>query len=147
MIYFFQRCVIKLKRNGYQEFEERENLKRAKQLNLNLIESIDSYNKMPREDLEKRIEALRKVIQCFEELMEEAFDVDENAYAKFRDKLNYLEFRKDYIEKYGLEEYDINEVRKEAEERKKRDKQMMKENYEEIFKRQQNNREENGEER
>lgn len=139
--------MIKLKRNGYQEFEERENLKRAKQLNLNLIESIDSYNKMPREDLEKRIEALRKVIQCFEELMEEAFDVDENAYAKFRDKLNYLEFRKDYIEKYGLEEYDINEVRKEAEERKKRDKQMMKENYEEIFKRQQNNREENGEER
>lgn len=139
--------MIKLKRNGYQEFEERENLKRAKQLNLNLIESIDSYNKMPKEDLEKRIEALRKVIQCFEELMEEAFDVDENAYAKFRDKLNYLEFRKDYIEKYGLEEYDINEVRKEAEERKKRDKQMMKENYEEIFKRQQNNREENGEER
>ena len=139
--------MIKLKRNGYQEFEERENLKRAKQLNLNMIESIDSYNKMPREDLEKRIEALRKVIQCFEELMEEAFDVDENAYAKFRDKLNYLEFRKDYIEKYGLEEYDINEVRKEAEERKKRDKQMMKENYEEIFKRQQNNREENGEER
>ncbi len=136
-----------MKRNGYQEFEERENLKRAKQLNLNLIESIDSYNKMPKEDLEKRIEALRKVIQCFEELMEEAFDVDENAYAKFRDKLNYLEFRKDYIEKYGLEEYDINEVRKEAEERKKRDKQMMKENYEEIFKRQQNNREENGEER
>ena len=136
-----------MKRNGYQEFEERENLKRAKQLNLNLIESIDSYNKMPREDLEKRIEALRKVIQCFEELMEEAFDVDENAYAKFRDKLNYLEFRKDYIEKYGLEEYDINEGRKEAEERKKRDKQMMKENYEEIFKRQQNNREENGEER
>lgn len=139
--------MIKLKRNGYQEFEERENLKRAKELNLNLIESIDSYNKMPKEDLEKRIEALRKVIQCFEELMEEAFDVDENAYAKFRDKLNYLEFRKDYIEKYGLEEYDINEVRKEAEERKKRDKQMMKENYEEIFKRQQNNREENGEER
>lgn len=136
-----------MKRNGYQEFEERENLKRAKELNLNLIESIDSYNKMPKEDLEKRIEALRKVIQCFEELMEEAFDVDENAYAKFRDKLNYLEFRKDYIEKYGLEEYDINEVRKEAEERKKRDKQMMKENYEEIFKRQQNNREENGEER
>ena len=136
-----------MKRNGYQEFEERENLKRAKQLNLNLIESIDSYNKMPREDLEKRIEALRKVIQCFEELMEEAFDVDENAYAKFRDKLNYLEFRKDYIEEYGIEEYDINEVRKEAEERKKRDKQMMKENYEEIFKRQQNNREENGEER
>ena len=136
-----------MKRNGYQEFEERENLKRAKQLNLNLIESIDSYNKMPREDLEKRIEALRKVIQCFEELMEEAFDVDENVYAKFRDKLNYLEFRKDYIEKYGLEEYDINEGRKEAEERKKRDKQMMKENYEEIFKRQQNNREENGEER
>ena len=136
-----------MKRNGYQEFEERENLKRAKDLNLNLINSIDSYNKMPKEDLEKSIEALRKVIQCFEELMEEAFDVDENAYAKFRDKLNYLEFRKDYIEKYGLEEFDINEVRREAEERKKRDKQMMKENYEEIFKRQQNNREENGEER
>ena len=29
-----------MKRNGYQEFEERENLKRARYLNLNLIESI-----------------------------------------------------------------------------------------------------------
>ena len=136
-----------MKRNGYQEFEERQNLKRAKQLNLNLIESIDSYNKMPKEDLEKRIEALRKVIQCFEELMEEAFDVDENAYAKFRDKLNYLEFRKNYIEKYGLEEFDIKEVRREAEEMKNKEKQMMKQNHEEIAKAQQNNRKENGEER
>lgn len=139
--------MIKLKRNGYQEFEERQNLKRAKQLNLNLIESIDSYNKMPKEDLEKRIEALRKVIQCFEELMEEAFDVDENAYAKFRDKLNYLEFRKNYIEKYGLEEFDIKEVRREAEEMKNKEEQMMKQNHEEIAKAQQNNRKENGEER
>ena len=136
-----------MKRNGYQEFEERQNLKRAKQLNLNLIESIDSYNKMPKEDLEKRIEALRKVIQCFEELMEEAFDVDENAYAKFRDKLNYLEFRKNYIEKYGLEEFDIKEVRREAEEMKNKEEQMMKQNHEEIAKAQQNNRKENGEER
>lgn len=139
--------MIKLKRNGYQEFEERQNLKRAKQLNLNLIESIDSYNKMPKEDLEKRIEALRKVIQCFEELMEEAFDVDENAYAKFRDKLNYLEFRKNYIERYGLEEFDIKEVRREAEEMKNKEEQMMKQNHEEIAKAQQNNRKENGEER
>ncbi len=136
-----------MKRNGYQEFEERQNLKRAKQLNLNLIESIDSYNKMPKEDLEKRIEALRKVIQCFEELMEEAFDVDENAYAKFRDKLNYLEFRKNYIERYGLEEFDIKEVRREAEEMKNKEEQMMKQNHEEIAKAQQNNRKENGEER
>ena len=138
---------MKLRKNGYQEFEERENLKRAKQLNLNLIESIDSYNKMPKEDLEKRIEALRKVIQCFEKLMEEAFDVDENAYAKFRDKLNYLEFRKNYIEEYGIEEYDINEVRREAEERKRKDELMAKQNREEIIKRYQKDREESGEER
>ena len=138
---------MKLRKNGYQEFEERENLKRAKQLNLNLIESIDSYNKMPKEDLEKRIEALRKVIQCFEKLMEEAFGVDENAYAKFRDKLNYLEFRKNYIEEYGIEEYDINEVRREAEERKRKDELMAKQNREEIIKRYQKDREESGEER
>lgn len=136
-----------MRKNGYQEFEERETLKRAKELNLNLIDSVDSYNKIPKADLEKRIEALKNVIQCFEDLMEEAFDVDENAYAKFRDKLNYLEFRKNYIEEYGIEEYDINEVRKEAEEQKKKDEQMMKENHEEIAKRHQNNRKENGEER
>ena len=136
-----------MRKNGYQEFEERENLKRAKELNLNLIESIDCYNKIQKADLNKRIEALKKVIQCFEDLMEEAFDVDEKAYAKFRDKLNYLEFRKDYIEKYGLEEFDINEVRREAEERKKKDELMMKENHEEISKRHQKNRKENGEER
>ena len=102
---------------------------------------------MPKEDLEKRIEALRKVIQCFEKLMEEAFDVDENAYAKFRDKLNYLEFRKNYIEEYGIEEYDINEVRREAEERKRKDELMAKQNREEIIKRYQKDREESGEER
>ena len=136
-----------MKRNGYQEFEERENLKRARDLNLNLIDSIDSYNKMPKEDLDKRIEALKKVIQYFEDLMEEAFDVDENAYAKFRDKLNYLEFRKNYIEEYGIEEYDINEVRREAEEHKRKKEQEMRKNHEEIAKRQQNNREESGEER
>ena len=121
-----------MKKNGYQKFEERETLKRAKELNLNLIDSIDSYNKIPKSDLDKRIEGLKKVIQCFEDLKEEAFDIDENAYAKFRDKLNYLEFRKGYIQNYGLEEYDINEVRREAEE---------------IAKRHQNNRGENGEER
>ena len=121
-----------MKKNGYQKFEERETLKRAKELNLNLIDSIDSYNKIPKSDLDKRIEGLKKVIQCFEDLKEEAFDIDENAYATFRDELNYLEFRKGYIQNYGLEEYDINEVRREAEE---------------IAKRHQNNRGENGEER
>lgn len=121
-----------MKKNGYQKFEERETLKRAKELNLNLIDSIDSYNKIPKSDLDKRIEGLKKVIQCFEDLKEEAFDIDENAYATFRDKLNYLEFRKGYIQNYGLEEYDINEVRREAEE---------------IAKRHQNIRGENGEER
>ncbi len=121
-----------MKKNGYQKFEERETLKRAKELNLNLIDSIDSYNKIPKSDLDERIEGLKKVMQCFEDLKEEAFDIDENAYATFRDKLNYLEFRKGYIQNYGLEEYDINEVRREAEE---------------IAKRHQNNRGENGEER
>ena len=111
-----------MRKNGYQEFEKRENLKRAKELNLNLIDSIDSYNKMPKEDLEKSIEALKKVIQCFEDLKEEAFDINENAYATFRDKLNYLEFRKGYIQEYGLEEFDITEVRREAEERKKKER-------------------------
>ena len=121
-----------MKKNGYQKFEERETLKRAKELNLNLIDSIDSYNKIPKSDLDERIEGLKKVMQCFEDLKEEVFDIDENAYATFRDKLNYLEFRKGYIQNYGLEEYDINEVRREAEE---------------IAKRHQNNRGENGEER
>ena len=136
-----------MKKNGYQKFEERETLKRAKELNLNLIDSIDSYNKIPKSDLDKRIEGLKKVIQCFEDLKEEAFDIDENAYATFRDKLNYLEFRKGYIQKYGLEEFDITEVRRETEERKKKDEQMMKENHGEIAKRHQNNRGKNGEER
>ena len=121
-----------MKKNGYPKFEERETLKRTKELNLNLIDSIDSYNKIPKSDLDERIEGLKKVMQCFEDLKEEAFDIDENAYATFRDKLNYLEFRKGYIQNYGLEEYDINEVRREAEE---------------IAKRHQNNRGENGEER
>lgn len=136
-----------MRKNGYQKFEERETLKRAKELNLNLIDSIDSYNRMSKADLDKRIEGLKKVIQCFEDLKEEAFDIDENAYAKFRDKLNYLEFRKNYIQKYGLEEYDIKEVRREAEEHKKKKEQEMRRNHEEIAKRQQNNREESGEER
>ena len=136
-----------MKRNGYQEFEERENLKRARYLNLNLIESIESYNKMPKTDLDKCIEKLKKVMQCFEKLREEVFDIDEDAYAKFRDKLNYLEFRKKYIEEYGIEEYDINEVRREAEEYKRKKEQEMGRNHEEIAKRQQNNREESGEER
>ena len=57
-----------MKRNGYQEFEERENLKRARYLNLNLIESIESYNKTPKTDLDKCIEKLKKVMQCFEKL-------------------------------------------------------------------------------
>ena len=48
-----------MKRNGYQEFEERENLKRARYLNLNLIESIESYNKTPKTDLDKCIEKLK----------------------------------------------------------------------------------------
>ena len=59
--------------------------------------------KQLREMFEKNdIEGLKKVIQCFEDLKEEAFDIDENAYATFRDKLNYLEFRKGYIQKYGF---------------------------------------------
>lgn len=136
-----------MRKNGYQEFEERETLKRAKVLNLNLIDSIDSYNKIPKTDLDKRIEALKMVIQCFEDLMKEAFDVDEYAYIKFKDKLNYLEFRKGYIEKYGLEEFDIKEVRREAEEHERKKEEEMRRNHEEIAKRQQNNREENGEER
>ena len=136
-----------MRKNGYQKFEERETLKRAKELNLNLIDSIDSYNKIPKSDLDERIEGLKKVMQCFEDLKEEAFNIDENAYATFRDKLNYLEFRKGYIQNYGLEEYDIKEVRREAEEHKKKKEQEMRRNHEEIAKRQQNNREESGEER
>ena len=139
--------MIKLRRNGYQEFEEREILKRAKELNSNLIDSIDRYNKVSKVDIDKKIEELKKVIQCFEKLREEAFDIDEKAYDKFRDKLNYLEFRKDYIETYGLKEYDINEVRRETEEQKKRDEQKMKQSREEAVKKQQNNIGESGEER
>lgn len=129
-----------MKKNGYQKFEERENLRRDRELKSYLRENIDAYNRIPSENLDGRIEALKKVIQCYEDLMEEAFDIDEYAYAKFKDKLNYLEFRKGYIEKYGLEEFDINEVRREDEELKKREARRMQEYHDNL-------RKESGEER
>ena len=129
-----------MKKNGYQKFEERENLRRDRELKSYLRENIDAYNRIPSENLDGRIEALKRVIQCYEDLMEEAFDIDEYAYAKFKDKLNYLEFRKGYIEKYGLEEFDINEVRREDEELKKREARRMQEYHDNL-------RKESGEER
>ena len=129
-----------MKKNGYQKFEERENLRRDRELKSYLRENIDAYNSIPSENLDGRIEALKRVIQCYEDLMEEAFDIDEYAYAKFKDKLNYLEFRKGYIEKYGLEEFDINEVRREDEELKKREARRMQEYHDNL-------RKESGEER
>ena len=66
-----------MKKNGYQEFDERENLKRARELNMQLLEEIREYNAIPEKNLEKRIEALEKIIDVFDTLKLEAFDIDE----------------------------------------------------------------------
>ena len=44
-----------MKRNGYQEFEEREDLKREKSLNFQLIEALRAYNEIPKNNQKKRI--------------------------------------------------------------------------------------------
>ena len=72
-----------MKKNGYQEFDERENLKRARELNMQLLEEIREYNAIPEKNLEKRIEALEKIIDVFDTLKLEAFDIDENAIKNF----------------------------------------------------------------
>lgn len=72
-----------MKKNGYQEFDERENLKRAKELHMQLLEEIREYNAIPEKNLEKRIEALEKITDVFDTLKLEAFDIDENAIKNF----------------------------------------------------------------
>ena len=72
-----------MKKNGYQEFDERENLKRARELNMQLLEEIREYNAIPEKNLEKRIEALEKITDVFDTLKLEAFDIDENAIKNF----------------------------------------------------------------
>ena len=103
-----------MKKNGYQEFDERENLKRARELNMQLLEEIRVYNAIPEVNLEKRIEVLEKIIDVFDILKLEAFDIDENAYKKFQEKLKYLKYKRDYIKEYDVETYDVNEIKKRA---------------------------------
>lgn len=103
-----------MRKNGYQEFDERENLKRAKELHMQLLEEIRVYNAIPEKNLEKRINALERIIDVFETLKLESIDVDESAYKKFQEKLKYLEYRRDYIKEYDVEIYDVNEIRNKA---------------------------------
>ena len=103
-----------MKKNGYQEFDERENLKRARELNMQLLEEIRVYNAIPEVNLEKRIEALEKITDVFDTLKLEAFDIDENAYKKFQQKLEYLRYKRVYIKEHDVETYDVNEIRNRA---------------------------------
>ena len=103
-----------MKKNGYQEFDERENLKRARELNMQLLEKIRVYNAILEVNLEKRIEVLEKIIDVFDTLKLEAFDIDENAYKKFQQELEYLKYKRDYIKEYDVETYDVNEIKNRA---------------------------------
>lgn len=103
-----------MKKNGYQEFDERENLKRARELNMQLLEKIRVYNAISEGNLEKRIEALEKITDVFDTLKLEAFDIDENAYKKFQQKLEYLRYKRVYIKEHDVETYDVNEIRNRA---------------------------------
>lgn len=122
-----------MKKNGFQEFENREDLLRAKELNFNLLATIDSYNKTSKNDLDTRINILKKIIEIFETLKIEAFDIDEEAYKKFEEKLRYLEYKRNYIKEYGIEEVDIEQVRRESEQKRIEDEENLRKYREEVM--------------
>ena len=82
-----------MKKNGYQEFDERENLKRAKELHMTLIRALEEFNSIPKHELDERIEKLEEIIEVYETLKEEAFDFDETEYKRIKEKLKYLNFK------------------------------------------------------
>ena len=107
-----------MKKNGYQEFDERENLKRAKELNMQLIRALEEFNNVPKNNLDLRIEKLEDVLEIYETLKEEAFDFDEAEYSRVREKLKYLRFRRQYLEEFDVDQISVEELNKYAEKKK-----------------------------
>ena len=115
-----------MKKNGYQEFDERESLKRAKELNMQLIRSLEEFNSIPKHELDARIEKLEEIIEIYDTLKEEAFDFDETEYKRIKEKLKYLNFKKQYLDEFsidGITEEELNEYTKT---KKQQDEENMK---------------------
>ena len=115
-----------MKKNGYQEFDERETLKRAKELNLQLIRRIEEFNKLPNHKLDARIKKLEEIIEIYDTLRDEAFDFDETEYKRIKEKLKYLNFKKQYLDEFsidGITEEELNEYTKT---KKQQDEENMK---------------------
>ena len=124
-----------MKKNGYQEFDERENLKRAKELNMQLIQALGEFNNVPKNNLDLRIEKLEDLLKIYETVKEEAFDFDEAEYNKFREKLKYLRFRRQYLEEFDVDQISVEELNKYAEKKKQEDIENMKKYREETLNR------------
>ena len=124
-----------MKKNGYQEFDERENLKRAKELNMQLIRALEEFNNVSKNNLDLRIEKLEDVLEIYETLKEEAFDFDEAEYSRVREKLKYLRFRRQYLEEFDVDQISVEELNKYAEKKKQEDRENMKKYKEETLNR------------
>lgn len=115
-----------MKKNGYQEFDEMENLKRVKELNIKLIQSLEEFNNVPKNKLNLRIEKLEAVVEIYETLKEEGFDFDEVKYSDVKEKLRYLKFRKQYIEEFDVEQISVKELNEYTKTKKQEEKENMK---------------------
>ena len=115
-----------MKRNGYQEFEERESLKREKSLNSQLIEALRVYNEISKNNLEERIRGLEKVLVIYQTMKDEGFDFDVQEYKRIEEQLKYLNFRKSYIAEYGIEEITEKELQEYTEKKKKQEEENYK---------------------
>ena len=115
-----------MKKNGYQEFDERESLKRAKELNMQLIRSLEEFNSISKHELDARIEKLEEIIEIYETLKEEGFDFDETEYKRIKEKLEYLKFRKQYLEEFSIDEISKEELNEYAKSKKQQDEENMK---------------------
>lgn len=124
-----------MKKNGYQEFDEMENLRRAKELNMQLIRALEEFNNVPKNNLDLRIEKLEDVLEIYETLKEEAFDFDEAEYSRVREKLKYLRFRRQYLEEFDVDQISVEELNKYAEKKKQEDRENMKKYKEETLNR------------
>ena len=122
-----------MKKNGYQEFDEMENLRRAKELNMQLIRALEEFNNVPKNNLDLRIEKLEDVLEIYETLKEEAFDFDEAEYSRVREKLKYLRFRRQYLEEFDVDQISVEELNKYAEKKKQEDRENMKKYKEESL--------------
>ena len=122
-----------MKKNGYQEFDEMENLRRAKELNMQLIRALEEFNNVSKNNLDLRIEKLEDVLEIYETLKEEAFDFDEAEYSRVREKLKYLRFRRQYLEEFDVDQISVEELNKYAEKKKQEDRENMKKYKEESL--------------